>query len=104
MTEIRFSGNMFASTGAVQWFANQLGQLIERNDLVFIQSRPAPHRRRDFRYPWSTVCRRSMLSVVNCAGCQLGLHAPPEPATGLAQGGAHDPASIPEQSEKGVYP
>lgn len=30
-------------------------------------------------YPWSTICRRSMLPVVNCAGCQLGLHRPPQP-------------------------
>lgn len=27
-----------------------------------------------------------------------------EPATGLAQGAAHDPASIPESNAKGVYP
>ena len=27
-----------------------------------------------------------------------------EPATGLAQGGPHDPASIPESNAKGVYP
>ena len=44
---------------------------------------PEPARARLWAYtPWTveqlvSVCRRSMLPVVNCAGCQLGLHAPP---------------------------
>lgn len=75
---IEIKGDLLSHPKHVRWSADQLRDLIKRKDLVFINGRRAPHRRADFNYPWSTICRRSMLPVVNCAGCQLGLHRPPD--------------------------